>query len=132
MIVRTRSKLLRRLFLVALFLTIALMSVVYLTCGIVTRVTYNRIHVGMTEDQVNAILGRTGDELASFGYEDIFVEEDLNVILRSAFPPSNRSWSSGWRRISVALDGNHLVISKYYQRPQGSWIALEIVRWVGF
>jgi hypothetical protein len=100
--------------------------------GRVSRANYNRIRIGMTQPEVEAILGGPGREIGPLGWEDVHVVEDIQVILSAPPPQSNRFWAIETRLIDVVFDGQGRVVAKYYQRhPEKVRGIQRLVDWLG-
>jgi len=115
---------------------VALACVVFLIWALLTasdtvsRGNYNKIHVGMTEAQVEALLGVPGEELAPLTYEDVHADEQPGLLLRS-FPHRLRHWRSGTHMITVVLDSEGRVVGKSYSRDSGVGLPRRIIDWLG-
>jgi hypothetical protein len=100
--------------------------------GPATRAHYNRIRAGMTEADIEVILGAPGDKLGPLGYDDIIVEENPDAIVRSPLPHTIRCWVSDSHKIDVIFDGEEKAIAKYYSRPPGAGSLQRTIDWLGF
>lgn len=125
----------RRWLLLAVTLALAGIAGAIFLCGRaswpVTRANYNRIKIGMTETEVEAILGGPGEELGPLNNEDIHADERPLLIARSPLPHDLRMWTSATHKISVIFDGNRNVVSKSYSRPAAANLPQRIIDWLG-
>jgi hypothetical protein len=96
----------------------------------VNRANYNRIEVGMTEAEVQAIMGRPSSELPWLDQDDIVFDERPDLLLRSP-PEKGQFWQSGQHQLSVWYDASAHVVSKYYTRHPEVGIFQRFLDWLG-
>jgi hypothetical protein len=125
----------RCLIFLTILLGVTLFMVGYVALGRsgpVTRANYNRIQIGMSQSNVEAIIGGPGAELAPLGWDDIHFVEDSPTILAAPWPHNVRSWATETHRIGVLFDGKGNVIGKYCQRHPDKTSRFErVIDWLG-
>jgi hypothetical protein len=97
----------------------------------VNRANYERIRVGMSQAEVEAIMGRRpGVDLPWLGLEDIVFDERPRLLLHSP-PEEGQWWQSGHHQLSVWYDASGHVVSKYYARHADVGTLQRFLDWLG-
>jgi hypothetical protein len=90
--------------------------------GGVSRGNYNQIRIGMTEAEVESILGGPGDELGLLGREDVHAEEPRELLL-THWPQKQRCWQDDTHQINVEYDASGRVVARSYTRnPEAGFV----------
>jgi len=96
----------------------------------VNRANFNRVQVGMTQAEVEAIMCRPGESLGWIGTEDIAADERHSLLLRSP-PRRGECWQSGTHQLSVWYDAQGEVVCKYYSRLPETGRLERFLDWAG-
>jgi hypothetical protein len=99
--------------------------------GPANRGNYDKIKIGMTEVEVESLLGAPGEELAPLTYQDIRADEPREVLLQSA-SHALRHWVGDSHMITVIFDPQRKVVGKSYLHDQNVGPLRRIVDWLGF
>jgi hypothetical protein len=97
----------------------------------VNRANYERIQVGMTQTEVEAIMGsRARVDLPWLGQEDIAFDERPLLLLHSPLE-AVQYWQSGDHQLTVRYDASGCVVSKYYARHPEVGSFQRFLDWLG-
>lgn len=98
----------------------------------VNRSNYNKISIGMHEAEVDALFEQPPVDLAPLNFQDVVYDETRENLLTKYPPPHTiKSWQGGRYLISVCLDRNGRVASKYYQRVPNPSVLDRVADWFG-
>jgi hypothetical protein len=96
----------------------------------VNRANYERIQVGMSRADVQAIMGgRPGVDLPWLGVEDIVFDERSRLSLHS--PPKGQWWQADQHQLAVRYDASGHVVSKRYARHADIGAFQRFLDWLG-
>jgi hypothetical protein len=120
----------RCLYLLAAVTIALLMWAVLPPHASVSRGNYNKIRVGMTEAEVEALLGGPGEDLAPLTYEDVHVDE-LPPLQLHSLPYRLHHWRSNTHMITVIFDREGRVAGKTYSRDPTVSFLRRFIDWLG-
>jgi hypothetical protein len=93
--------------------------------------TYSRIQIGMTEAEVEALLGGPGEEPpVPLYYKELHAHEQPELLLKSA-PHTYRHWRSDSHMISVVVGHQGRVVAKSYSRAPDDSLLRRFLDWFG-
>lgn len=122
----------RFLLAVLLFVAIAFAAVVATRESRINRSTYNRIVIGMADAEVDQVLQQSPVDLAPLNLHDVAYDESMeNLLTRYPTPHTIKSWQGDRYLISVCLDKNGRVASKYFKRTPNPSLLDRIADWFG-